>query len=145
MFFSLATFTTFGQQMRVALFFVYFFLNFLTTGDHVKAISPVVDRYNIAKCNSISFEQVKFVRASDGSVVANNVDFDFEEECSSGDSVKKTDANKSLTGKYVLLKVWYLRSVDQLAVNCCSQNPSTSSPPYGKSNPIYITQRVLRI
>ncbi len=62
----------------------------------------------------------------------------------SGDTPKSGLVNKSFTANYSLLDNWYLTFSDQITVNYHSHF-KFFVPFCGYSNPIYITQRVLRI
>ncbi|MDR7211418.1 hypothetical protein [Flavobacterium piscis] len=71
-------------------------------------------------------------------------DVDIEEDCSGSDDHKDGLANKFFASHYSLLDQWYLTFSRQIIVDSYNHFEIFGSS-CGQSNPIYITQRVLRI
>ena len=87
--------------------------------------------------------RVKFTSQDRGSSLIEDADIDIEEDLLGGDDVN-TLTNKYFTASYSLVDALYLALSDQSAAND-SNRLKISTPVLGHSNPIYITQRVLRI
>ncbi|HEX8016367.1 MAG TPA: hypothetical protein VF465_14125 [Flavobacterium sp.] len=86
---------------------------------------------------------IKYTSQEQGSSIIEEADLDLDEEYS-GDALKNGLTNKVFTANYSLLDNWYLTFSDQITVNYHSHF-KFFVPFCGNSNPIYITQRVLRI
>ncbi|WP_125719952.1 hypothetical protein [Flavobacterium ustbae] len=87
--------------------------------------------------------RVKFTNQDRGTSIIEDADIDLEEDCLCGDDINIL-TNKFLTASYSLVDAMYLALSDQSAAND-SNRLKISTPKFGHSNPIYITQRVLRI
>jgi hypothetical protein len=87
--------------------------------------------------------RVKFTSQDRGSSIIEDADVDIEEDLLGSDDVK-TLTNKSFAYSYSLVDILYLALSDQSAAND-SNRFKISLPFSGHSNPLYITQRVLRI
>ncbi|SCY67307.1 hypothetical protein [Flavobacterium anhuiense] len=88
--------------------------------------------------------RVKFTNQDRGSSIIEDVaDVDIEEDFLGGDDTNLL-TNKYFTASYSLVDALYLALSDQSAAND-SNRLKFSAPVFGHSNPIYITQRVLRI
>lgn len=87
--------------------------------------------------------RVKFTNQDRGSSIIEDADVDIEEDLLSGDDTNLL-TNKYFTASYSLVDALYLTLSDQSAAND-SNRLKISVPFLGHSNPIYITQRVLRI
>ncbi|KAF2342732.1 hypothetical protein [Flavobacterium tistrianum] len=88
--------------------------------------------------------RVKFTNQDRGSsTIEEATDIDLEEDLVGGEDVDLL-ANKYFTASYSLVDALYLALSDQSAAND-SNRLKFSTPIFGHSNPIYITQRVLRI
>ncbi|MBL0739177.1 hypothetical protein JI750_19960 [Flavobacterium sp. GN10] len=88
--------------------------------------------------------RVKFTNQDRGtSTIEEATDIDLEEDLVGGEDVDLL-ANKYFTASYSLVDALYLALSDQSAAND-SNRFKISTPVFGHSNPIYITQRVLRI
>ena len=88
--------------------------------------------------------RVKFTNQDRGtSTIEEATDIDLEEDLVGGEDVDLL-ANKYFTASYSLVDALYLALSDQSAAND-SNRLKISTPVFGHSNPIYITQRVLRI
>ncbi len=86
--------------------------------------------------------RVKFTNQDRGTSIIEDADVDLEEDLLGGDDVN-TLTNKFFTASYSLVDALYLALSDQSALNVNLLRIST--PVLRHSNPIYITQRVLRI
>ncbi|WP_433832793.1 hypothetical protein [Flavobacterium anhuiense] len=88
--------------------------------------------------------RVKFTNQDRGSsTIEEATDVDLEEDLTGGDDVNLL-TNKYFTASYSLVDALYLALSDQSAANDANRL-KISAPVLGHSNPIYITQRVLRI
>lgn len=87
--------------------------------------------------------RVKFTNQERGSSVIEDADIDLEEDLLGGDDTNLL-TNKYFAASYSLVDALYLALSDQSATND-SNRLKFSTPVFGHSNPIYITQRVLRI
>lgn len=86
--------------------------------------------------------RVKYTNQDQGSSIIEEADLD--EEHQGGDTFKNKTVSKTFTANYSLLDNWYLTFSSQIIVNYHSHF-KFFVPFCGNSNPIYITQRVLRI
>jgi hypothetical protein len=87
--------------------------------------------------------RVKFTNQERGTSVIEDADIDLEEDLLGGDDTDLL-TNKYFTASNSLVDALYLALSDQSAAND-SNRLKISTPIFGHSNPIYITQRVLRI
>jgi len=87
--------------------------------------------------------RVKFTSQDRGSSIIEDADIDVEEDLLGSDDVDGL-TNKIFAASYSLVDDLYLSLSDQSAAND-SNRLKISTPLFGHSNPIYITQRVLRI
>jgi hypothetical protein len=87
---------------------------------------------------------VKYTSQDQGSSIIEEADLDLDEEYSGDTAPDNKLVNKDFTANYSLLDNWYLTFSDQITVNYHSHF-KFFVPFCGNSNPIYITQRVLRI
>ena len=88
--------------------------------------------------------RVKYTTQDQGSSLIEEADVDLDEEYSGDDTLKNNVVNKVFAANFSLLDNWYLTFSDQIIVNYHSHF-KFFVPFCGHSNPIYITQRVLRI
>lgn len=88
--------------------------------------------------------RVKYITHEQGTSIIEEADVDLDEEFHGGDTLKSDLSNKVFAANYSLLDNWYLTFSDQITVNYHSHF-KFFVPFCGYSNPIYITQRVLRI
>ncbi|MBO9584016.1 MAG: hypothetical protein J7574_07645 [Flavobacterium sp.] len=86
--------------------------------------------------------RVKFTNQDRGTSIIEDADVDLEEDLLGGDDVN-TLTNKFFTASYSLVDALYLALSDQSASNV--NRLKISTPVLRHSNPIYITQQVLRI
>lgn len=86
--------------------------------------------------------RVKYTNQDQGSSIIEEADLD--EEHLGDDTFKNNVVNKNFAANYSLLDNWYLTFSGQIIVNYHSHF-KFFVPFCGNSNPIYITQRVLRI
>ncbi|MDW8851908.1 hypothetical protein SD960_17535 [Flavobacterium sp. MMLR14_040] len=87
--------------------------------------------------------RVKFTNNEQGSSIIEDADIDLDEEYF-GDNLKGGLSNKFFATNYSLLDNWYLTLSQQIAAKSSNYFDIFGSS-RGLSNPIYITQRVLRI
>lgn len=124
-------------------FALMIFMNFLLLGGgqyvhaetHQKAPVHSVDKKH----------RIKFTGQERNTSIIEDADVDSEEDFSGNDDVKKSLlSNKNFTSYYSLLDQWYLTFSRQIISVSCNHFEIFGSS-CGQSNPIYITQRVLRI
>ncbi|TPG42305.1 hypothetical protein EAH81_07030 [Flavobacterium pectinovorum] len=87
--------------------------------------------------------RIKFTNQDQGSSIIEDADVDLEEEYLGSDNLKDGLTNKFFATNYSLLDNWYLSFASQTIVN--DNRFKFFAPFCGNSNPIYITQQVLRI
>ena len=89
--------------------------------------------------------QIKVVIEEHGITLIEDADVDLEEECQSSNGVKERNGGHFFSGKYSLINTLYSCSAKKFTLNY--RTNSIKFLPYlnGNYNPIYITQRVLRI
>lgn len=88
--------------------------------------------------------RIKYITHEQGTSIIEEADVDVDEEFIGGDALKSDLSGKVFASNYSLLDSWYLTFSDQITVNYHSHF-KFFVPFCGNSNPIYITQRVLRI
>ena len=119
-------------------FLVFMNLILLGGGQYLNASTP--------KNFHHSFEQkhhIKNVHQDQGNSVIEEADSDLDEEYF-GNTLKDVLSNKLFTENHSLLDQWYLTFSLQTIVNFYNHFEIFGSS-CGQSNPIYITQQVLRI
>lgn len=126
--------------MRKLIVFLVF-MNFLLLGggQYLNAGTPKNPHlHNLEKKH-----RVKFTNQEQGSSIIEDADVDLEEEYLGSDDLDGL-TNKFFATNYSLLDKWYLSFSSQSIVN--DYNRFKFFMPFcGNSNPIYITQQVLRI
>ena len=88
--------------------------------------------------------RIKFTSQDRGNSIIENADVDAEEDFSGNNDLNQKLTNKDFTSHYNLLNQWYLTFSRQIIVESYNHFEIFGSS-CGQSNPIYITQRVLRI
>ncbi|WPO78944.1 hypothetical protein [Flavobacterium sp. KACC 22761] len=88
--------------------------------------------------------RVKFTHQERGTSLIEDADIDLGEDLSGNDDLNDGLSGKLIAVNYSLLDSWYLTFSDQSAINE-SNRFKIYAPFLAHSNPIYITQRVLRI
>lgn len=131
--------------MRLTVFFLYLFFHLQSGGNYVHAASHDNSIYSCLMSKFEKTDQGSFSKTISSSIAINFAGFDLEEEYSNNGSLKNSDSNKNSTGKFDVSKVWYQTFSCQSVVTHYYKNFKIFSPSCGQSNPIYITQRVLRI
>lgn len=89
--------------------------------------------------------RVKFTNQDQGSSIIEDADVDLEEDCLGSDDLKGGLSNKFFATNSSLIDNLYLTFSSQIVVNSSYSRFEILGPSCGQSNPIYITQRVLRI
>ncbi|MFW0738128.1 hypothetical protein [Flavobacterium sp. N502536] len=125
---------------KLVVFLVFMNLLLLGGGQYLNAGTPKdTHPHNLEKKH-----RVKFTNQEQGSSIIEDADIDTEEEYLGSDDLKDGLTNKFFATNYSLLDSWYLSFASQTGVN--DYNRFKIFLPFcGNSNPIYITQRVLRI
>ncbi len=124
--------------MRKLVLFLTF-MNFLLLGggQYLNAETHLNSHHNLEKRH-----RVKFTNNEQGSSIIEDADLDLDEEYFGSDNLKLS--NKFFATNTSLLDNWYLTFSRQVVVNSYNLFEIFGSS-CGQSNPIYITQRVLRI
>ena len=137
--FFIPIFYYFRTQMRKLIVFLTF-MNFLLLGggQYLNAETHLNSHHNLEKRH-----RVKFTNQDQGSSIIEDVDMDLDEEFL-GDNLKDGLSNKFFAANYSLLDNWYLTLSRQNTAKTSNHFDIFGSS-CGQSNPIYITQRVLRI
>jgi len=126
---------------KLVLLFACMFLLLLGGGRYANA-----GLYQLPNSHSQKFEgkhRVKFTSQSSDNTLIEDADLDKSDEDYSGGDIKDISENLSIKN-YSFLDSWYLALSCQSLLDQ-SQNFKVFEPFSGQSNPIYITQRVLRI
>ncbi|MEO8238382.1 MAG: hypothetical protein ABI793_18075 [Flavobacterium sp.] len=125
------------RKLIVFLIFMNFLLlgggQYLNAGTHQNSHSQNLEKRH----------RVKFTSQDQGNSIIEEADIDLDED-HLGDDNFKNSVTKNFTANYKLLDNWYLTFSSQIVVNYHSHF-KLFVPFCGNSNPIYITQRVLRI
>lgn len=138
--FYIIIFYYFRTQMRKLIVFLVF-MNMLLFGggQYLNANTfGLPQHHNLEKKH-----RVKFTSQDRGSSIIEDADVDIEEDLLGSDDVDGL-TNKFFATTYSLVDHLYLTLSDQSVVND-SNRFKISTPVFGHSNPLYITQRVLRI
>ncbi|MEN2401514.1 hypothetical protein GKZ90_0017110 [Flavobacterium sp. MC2016-06] len=122
------------------MFLVFMNLLLLGGGQYLNASTHQNSHFH----NLEGKHRVKFTNQDQGSSIIEDADLDLEEEFVGCDDLKGGLTNKFFAVNYSLLDSWYLTFSGQSTVNDYNRF-KIFEPVYGQSNPIYITQRVLRI
>ena len=88
--------------------------------------------------------RVKFTNQDQGNSIIEDADVDLEEDCLGNENQNGVVTDRLFATTYTLLDRWYLTFSGQ-AVATSNNNFDIFGSSCGQSNPIYITQRVLRI
>ncbi|WP_166922045.1 hypothetical protein [Flavobacterium poyangense] len=126
--------------MRKLVVFLVF-MNFLLLGggQYLNAGTHLNSHHNLEKRH-----RVKFTNQEQGSSIIEDADVDLDEECLGNDTLKDGLTNKIFATNHSLVANLYLAFSRQIVVNSYSRF-EILGPSCGQPNPIYITQRVLRI
>lgn len=139
--FFVPIFYYFRTQMRKLIVFLVF-MNMLLFGggQYLNAGTP----QNFHQHTLEKKHRIKFTNQDQGSSIIEDADVDLEEEYLGSGDLKDGLTNKFFATNYSLLDKWYLSFSSQTIVN--NYNRFKFFVPFcGNSNPIYITQQVLRI
>jgi len=126
---------------KLVLLFACMFLLLLGGGRYANA-----GLYQIPNSHAHSYEgkhRVKFTSPSSDNTLIEDADLGADED-HPGDDVNNGFSDHLLIKNYSFLDSWYLALSCQSLLSQC-QNFKIFEPFTGQSNPIYITQRVLRI
>lgn len=138
--FFVPIFYYFRTEMRKLIVFLVF-MNMLLFGGGQYLNANTFGPHNN---HHVQKHRVKFTNQDRGSsILEDAADIDLEEDLLGNDDVN-TLTNKFFTASYSLVDTLYLALSDQSAAND-SNRFKFSTPVFGYSNPLYITQRVLRI
>jgi len=125
---------------KLIVFLVFMNLLLFGGGQYLNAGTPQNFRHHTIEKK----HRVKFTNQDQGSSIIEDADLDLEEEYLGSDTLTDGLAAKFFTANYSLLDNWYLTFSNQNAANDFNRF-KIFVPNFGDSNPIYITQRVLRI
>ncbi|MCP2027770.1 hypothetical protein L1276_002930 [Flavobacterium sp. HSC-32F16] len=122
---------------KIIVFLVFMNLLLLGGGQYLNA-NTFSHNHHLAQKH-----RVKFTNQDRGTSIIEDADIDLEEDLLGNDDADLL-TNKYFAASYSLVDTLYLALSDQSAAND-SNRLKISTPFLGHSNPIYITQRVLRI
>jgi hypothetical protein len=131
--------------MRVVVFFIYLCFHLLGGGSYLHADTHHDSIGHSFASNLDKNQRVRLTNADHHSIVIEYADLDLDEECINGHNIKDSVANKFITGKYRLTDSWYLPVSQRFISNYYCKYFKIFTPFRGNSNPIYITNRVLRL
>jgi len=126
--------------MRKLIVFLVF-MNFLLLGggQYLNAETHQSSHHYLEKRH-----RVKYTTQDQSNSIIEEADVDLDEELSGHDNLKDGLSTKFFATTYSILDGWYLTISRQIVVNSFNRFEIFGSS-CGQSNPIYITQRVLRI
>jgi len=129
---------------RTIIFFVYSFFLLLFGGQYLNAsIHPNKDFYSHHFSKK---HHIKFTNQDSGNSIIEEVGVDVEEEYLNGDELNNKVTKDFFPVKYNSPEKWLSTFSPSFCLNDDYYKRLQFSLPYnGKNNPIYITQRVLRI
>jgi hypothetical protein len=131
--------------MRVVVFFLYLCFYLLSGGSSLHAATHS-DRICISSSSHfVKNHQIKLTNSDQGTTLIEDVDLDLDEEYHCGDDVSDRTANKFFSENDSLLNRWYLPVSQRFLLNYHYKRYKIFPSFCGYSNPIYITQRVLRL
>ena len=131
--------------MRIIPFLaILIFLLFGSKGYSYVSINQGKSSYTSVQ-NFTQKGQIKVVIEDHGITLIEDTDVDLEEECHSANSIKERNENHFFSGKYSLINTIYCSSYKKFTLNYCEKRIKFLPYLSGNYNPIYITQRVLRI
>ncbi len=131
--------------MRVVVFFLYMCFHLLGGGSYLHAATHQ-SRICISSSSYLAKNhQIKFKIADQGNTIIEDVDLDLDEEYHCGDDVSDRTPAKFFSENGSLLNRWYLPISQRFHLNYYRKRYKIFSSFFGYSNPIYITQRVLRL
>ncbi|KRD12763.1 hypothetical protein ASE21_02315 [Flavobacterium sp. Root901] len=122
---------------KLIVFLVFMNLLLLGGGQYLNA-NTFSHQHHLAQKH-----RVKFTNQDRGTSIIEDADIDLEEDLPGNDDANLLHS-KFFAAAYSLVDTLYLALSDQSAAND-SNRLKFSTPFFGHSNPIYITQRVLRI
>jgi len=127
---------------RLVVLFACMFLLLLGGGRYANA-----GLYQIPNCHSHTLEgkhRVKFTSQNSDNTIIEDADLNTDEG-HFGDNLKDGISSKLFIKNHSFLDSWYLALSCWSLASYCPDNFKIFAPFCGPSNPIYITQRVLRI
>jgi len=126
---------------KLAVLFSFVFLLLLSGGQHFNVANNQV--YNPTSHTLEKKHRVKFTNQDTSVSLMEEADLNFDEE--HGGDLKDGIQSKIFIKNFSLLNDWYLNFSGQSLLNLSQKNFKIFTPFCGQSNPIYITQRVLRL
>jgi hypothetical protein len=131
--------------MKTNIFYIFLSLFLLGGGSylHVETFPDHIG-YSISS-NFVKKEQVKHKNSNRKSIVIEEADIELDEEFHNDNECKIGGATNFLVPNTNFLQNWYLNLYDHYYLKSNSKCTKTLAPFCGQSNPIYITQSVLRI
>jgi len=127
---------------KLAVLFTFICLLLLTGGQHLTAGTHQV--FNSSSHTLEKKHRVKLTNQDSSNSLIEEADLSIDEEHLGGD-LEDGIPSKIFTGNFSLLYDWYLTFSGQSLLNLSNKNFKNFAPFCGQSNPIYITQRVLRL
>jgi hypothetical protein len=131
--------------MRAVILNIYLSFLLLWGGNHLYAATHHRSTSHSFAQNLEKKQQVKHRNSNHHSSLEESDDVDSDEEFHSSDELHDGGMNDLFAGNLPLSSRWYLAFSTPLILKDCSNSIKIFSPFCGQSNPIYITQSVLRI
>ncbi|RTY80871.1 hypothetical protein EKM05_14000 [Flavobacterium sp. GSP27] len=131
--------------MKVVVFFLYLCFHLLGGENYAHAATHDSRVSNALTSSSVKNGEVRFANNDYSNSKVISAGFELEEECFSGENLKNKDSDNFFTNKIDLTRSWYLLFSCQPVLNYYTKNFKIFAPFCGQSNPIYISQGVLRI
>ena len=129
---------------KLAVLFVYVCLLLLSGSQYIYASIHQISTSTHSTHSLEKRHRVKFTNQDSGNSLIEDA-LDIDEEHLGGGDIDDGIPNKFFIGNYSLLDKWYLTVSGQSLLVPYQKNFKIFAPFCGQSNPIYITNRVLRI
>lgn len=131
--------------MRV-ITFIIFLCFFLLGGGHHSNATNFHNHISYSSSQNFSNNRLeKITNESDNFILIEESDIDLEEEYAKPNDFKNLNYNRITSEKFIFLNKWHSILYNHYIFNIPSKDSKNFPQLCGKSNPIYITQRVLRI
>jgi hypothetical protein len=131
--------------MKTTVFFLYLFSLLLGGGNSLYAMQKDKDKSCLYNDFLLKNRPLKYSNDDQKITLFDETDLDIEEDFHSGDDFNESVDTIFFGNKYSLLTPWYSPQTKLFVLNYFNNRFKISSPFLWVSNPIYISQRVLRI
>jgi hypothetical protein len=131
--------------MKTTVFFLYLFSLLLGGGNSLYAMQKEKDNSCLYSNSLLKSRPLKFSNDDQKITLFDETDLDLEEDFHSGDDFNESVDTILFGNRHSLLTSWYSPQTKLFVLNYFNNRFKISSPFLWVSNPIYISQRVLRI